>query len=136
MACETTKEAWDKIKEEFQGTEKTKQMKLLTLKIEYENLMMKETESIKDYTSRLMEVQKRSAKTIEDKSLNSDLAPKSESDDEYAVREAEKNKEVKLVYCSSKVQIADIVTKALPKARFHKLRSMLGVSIKNSKEEC
>ncbi len=56
MACETTKEAWDKIKEEFQGTEKTKQMKLLTLKREYENLMMKETESIKDYTSLLMEV--------------------------------------------------------------------------------
>ncbi|KAF2322680.1 hypothetical protein GH714_028483 [Hevea brasiliensis] len=56
MACETAKEAWDKIKEEFQGTEKTKQMKLLTLKREYENLKMKETKSIKDYTSRLMEV--------------------------------------------------------------------------------
>lgn len=54
----------------------------------------------------------------------------------HSIREAEKNKEVKLVYCSSEVQIADILTKALPKARFHKLRSMLGVSSKNSKEEC
>ncbi|KAF2306576.1 hypothetical protein GH714_019544 [Hevea brasiliensis] len=188
MTCETAKEAWDEIKEEFEGTEKTKQMKLLTLKREYENLKMKETESIKDYTSRLMEacfhgvsrkqevVAQSTAeaenvaaaaatnqaiwlrKILKDLGIEQHEATEIRCNNKstisiaenpvhhgktkhinvkfHSIREAEKNKEVKLVYCSSEVQIADILTKALPKARFHKLRSMLGVSSKNSKKEC
>ncbi|KAF2318538.1 hypothetical protein GH714_008752 [Hevea brasiliensis] len=42
MACDTGKEAWDRLKEEFQGSEKTKQMQVLNLRREYELLKMKE----------------------------------------------------------------------------------------------
>ena len=54
----------------------------------------------------------------------------------HFVREAEKEKEVKLVHCNSEDQVADILTKALPKARFETLRTILGVSSKSAKEEC
>ena len=52
----------------------------------------------------------------------------------HAIREAEKNSEVNLVHCCSENQIADILTKALSKAKFEELRSRLGVSKKNSQE--
>ena len=54
----------------------------------------------------------------------------------HAIREAIKNHEIKLIHCSSEYQVADILTKALPIARFERLRGLLGVSIKNLKEEC
>ena len=54
----------------------------------------------------------------------------------HAIREAVKSHEIMLVHCSSDLQVADILTKALPKARFERLRGLLGVSIKNLKEEC
>ncbi|KAL6349673.1 hypothetical protein AAG906_041080 [Vitis piasezkii] len=54
----------------------------------------------------------------------------------HAIREAEKNSEVNLVHCCSENQIADILTKALSKAKFEELRSRLGVSKKILKEEC
>ena len=54
----------------------------------------------------------------------------------HAIREAIKNHEIKLIHCSSEYQVADILTKALPRARFERLRGLLGVSIKNLKEEC
>ncbi|RVX04494.1 Retrovirus-related Pol polyprotein from transposon RE1 [Vitis vinifera] len=54
----------------------------------------------------------------------------------HAIREAEKNGEVNLVHCCSENQIADILTKALSKAKFEELRSRLGVSKKILKEEC
>lgn len=41
MACETSKEAWDKLKEEFEGSDRVKAFKLLTLKMEYEMLKRK-----------------------------------------------------------------------------------------------
>ena len=54
----------------------------------------------------------------------------------HAIRQGEKDGEVKLVHCSSDQQIADIMTKALPKGKFEVLRAKLGVSKKNLKEEC
>ncbi|KAL4340682.1 hypothetical protein GQ457_08G019310 [Hibiscus cannabinus] len=56
MACETGKEAWDRLRDEFQGSEKTKQMQVLNLRREYEMLRMKESESVKEYADRLMKI--------------------------------------------------------------------------------
>jgi len=53
----------------------------------------------------------------------------------HAIREAERMKEVKLMHCSSENQLADILTKPLPKTRFEMMRSKLGVSKENLKEE-
>ena len=54
MACETGKEAWDRLRDEFQGSEKTKRMQVLNLRREFELLRMKESKSVKDYSDRLM----------------------------------------------------------------------------------
>ncbi|KAG8477197.1 hypothetical protein CXB51_029947 [Gossypium anomalum] len=56
MACETPKQAWDKLKEEFQGTERTRQQQLLNLRRDFENLKMKEEETVKKYSDRIMAV--------------------------------------------------------------------------------
>ena len=56
MACESPKEAWDKLKEEFQGTERTRQQQLLNLRRDFENLKMKEEETVKQYSDRIMAV--------------------------------------------------------------------------------
>ncbi|KAG8485839.1 hypothetical protein CXB51_019238 [Gossypium anomalum] len=56
MACETPKQAWDKLKEEFQGTERTRQQQLLNLRRDFENLKMKEEETVKQYSDRIMAV--------------------------------------------------------------------------------
>nr|CAN72453.1 hypothetical protein VITISV_008931 [Vitis vinifera] len=54
----------------------------------------------------------------------------------HSIREAEKNSLVKLHYCSTDVQLADIMTKGLPKSRLEFLRLKLGMSKANLKEEC
>lgn len=54
----------------------------------------------------------------------------------HCVRQAETEGEVKLIHCSSEDQLANALTKALPKPRFETLRSLLGVSNKIVKEEC
>ncbi|KAG8480148.1 hypothetical protein CXB51_024926 [Gossypium anomalum] len=56
MACETPKQAWDKLKEEFQGTERTRQQQLLNLRRDFENLKMKEEETVKQYSDKIMAV--------------------------------------------------------------------------------
>ncbi|XP_022873787.1 uncharacterized protein LOC111392642 [Olea europaea var. sylvestris] len=56
ITCETAKEAWDRLQEEFRGNARTRQMKVLNLRREFESLKMKETESVKDYSDRLMKV--------------------------------------------------------------------------------
>ncbi|KAG8482916.1 hypothetical protein CXB51_024470 [Gossypium anomalum] len=56
MACETPKQAWDKLKEEFQGTERTRQQQLLNLRRDFENLKIKEEETVKQYSDRIMAV--------------------------------------------------------------------------------
>ncbi|XP_017639835.1 uncharacterized protein LOC108481185 [Gossypium arboreum] len=56
MACESPKQAWDELKEEFQGTERTRQQQLLNLRRELENLKMKEEETVKKYSDRIMAI--------------------------------------------------------------------------------
>ena len=45
----------------------------------------------------------------------------------YHLREEQKAGEIKLVYCKTEEQIADVFTKALPKDRFEVLRNKLGL---------
>ena len=54
----------------------------------------------------------------------------------YFLREVQKNGEVKLIYCKSENQLADLFTKPLPVSRFEFLRQRIGVCSFSSKEEC
>ncbi|GAV78468.1 UBN2 domain-containing protein [Cephalotus follicularis] len=56
VASSTAKEAWDTLQEEFQGTERVRAIRLLNLRRDYENLKMKDSETVKDYISKLLEV--------------------------------------------------------------------------------
>ena len=51
------------------------------------------------------------------------------------IRDVFKEKEVDLVYYFTKDQLANLLTKALLRARFEVLRALLGVSSKSIKEE-
>ena len=53
MACKTAKEAWDRLKEEYQSSDRTHQMQVLNLKREFESLNMKEDETISKYADRI-----------------------------------------------------------------------------------
>ena len=53
MACKTAKEAWHRLKEEYQGSNKTRQMQVLNLKREFESLNMQEDETISKYDDRI-----------------------------------------------------------------------------------
>ncbi|XP_017617767.1 uncharacterized protein LOC108462312 [Gossypium arboreum] len=54
MACELPKQAWDKLKEEFQGTKRKRHQQLLNLRRDFEKLKMKEEETVKQYSDRIM----------------------------------------------------------------------------------
>ncbi|EOY32548.1 Uncharacterized protein TCM_040529 [Theobroma cacao] len=56
MACESAKEAWDKIKEEFHGSDRTRQIQILNLLREFEVLKMKDEETMKDYSDKVLRV--------------------------------------------------------------------------------
>ncbi|GKV19872.1 hypothetical protein SLEP1_g30072 [Rubroshorea leprosula] len=56
MTCETAKEAWDKLKVEFQGDNKARQMEVLNLKREFALIRMKDTETVKEFFDRLTKV--------------------------------------------------------------------------------
>ncbi|RVW23149.1 Cycloartenol synthase [Vitis vinifera] len=56
MNLETPKQVWDKLQGEFEGSERVKNVRLLTLKREFELMKMKDDESVKDYSGRLMDV--------------------------------------------------------------------------------
>ncbi|KAA8546721.1 hypothetical protein F0562_003142 [Nyssa sinensis] len=56
MACETPKEIWEKPREEYEGRQRVKNVKLLTLKKEFEMHKMKERETVKEYAWKLMEI--------------------------------------------------------------------------------
>ncbi|TXG46269.1 hypothetical protein EZV62_028232 [Acer yangbiense] len=56
MHLETAKEIWDELKGRYEGSERVRSIKLLTLKREFEILKMKESESVKDYSSKLSEL--------------------------------------------------------------------------------
>ncbi|GKD15993.1 hypothetical protein Tco_1205151 [Tanacetum coccineum] len=56
MDLETPKAVWDKLQETFEGTDRVKVVKLLTLKREFELLRMQDDELVKDYSARMMDV--------------------------------------------------------------------------------
>lgn len=56
MKLESAKDIWDYLKAEYQGNERTKNMQVLNLIREFEMQKMKETETIKDYSDRLMNI--------------------------------------------------------------------------------
>ncbi|XP_071920780.1 uncharacterized protein [Coffea arabica] len=56
MTCETAKEAWDTLKVAFQGNDRTRQMQVLNFRREFELLRMKDTENIKEYSDKLLDV--------------------------------------------------------------------------------
>ncbi|XP_055824477.1 uncharacterized protein LOC129893005 [Solanum dulcamara] len=56
MTCEKLKEACEKLKEEFDGSDRVKIVKLLTLKREFEMLRMKEGDTVKEYSAKLVEI--------------------------------------------------------------------------------
>ncbi|XP_017972491.1 PREDICTED: uncharacterized protein LOC108661117 [Theobroma cacao] len=56
ITCKSAKEAWDKLKEEFQGSVRTRQIQALNLWREFEILRMKEEEGLKDYTDKVIKV--------------------------------------------------------------------------------
>ncbi|GJY80933.1 retrovirus-related pol polyprotein from transposon TNT 1-94 [Tanacetum coccineum] len=56
MDLETPKAVWDKLQETFEGTDRVKAVRLLTLKSEFELLRMKDDELVKDYSARMMDV--------------------------------------------------------------------------------
>ena len=53
MACESPKQAWDKLKAEFHGDERSRKMQILNLKRQFEGLKMKESDTIKDFSSHI-----------------------------------------------------------------------------------
>lgn len=56
MGAKTAKEAWDKLKEEFHGSDKVRTCRLQTLRRNFENLKMKDSETAKDYYLRTDEI--------------------------------------------------------------------------------
>lgn len=56
LILKMTKEAWDHLKEEFQGSERTKRMQGLTLRREFKAVKMNEIESVKDFIDILLKV--------------------------------------------------------------------------------
>ncbi|GAV66437.1 DUF4219 domain-containing protein/UBN2 domain-containing protein, partial [Cephalotus follicularis] len=56
MNSTSAKEVWDMLQDEFKGTVKIRAVKLQTLRRDFENLRMTEGETIKDFSSRAIEV--------------------------------------------------------------------------------
>ncbi|KAA3488326.1 golgin subfamily A member 3-like [Gossypium australe] len=54
MACEAPKQVWDKLKKEFQGSDKTRQQQLINVIRDFENLKMREAEIMKQYADKTM----------------------------------------------------------------------------------
>ncbi|KHN23990.1 hypothetical protein glysoja_047761, partial [Glycine soja] len=53
MGAKTAKEAWNTLQEEFQGSVKVRAVKLQSLRRDFELLKMKESETVKDYYSKV-----------------------------------------------------------------------------------
>ncbi|XP_047270569.1 uncharacterized protein LOC124899652 [Capsicum annuum] len=51
IASENAKKAWDKLKEEFHGSDKIRQIKVINLKREFEILRMKDSEIIEEFSN-------------------------------------------------------------------------------------
>ncbi|XP_075083197.1 uncharacterized protein LOC142166975 [Nicotiana tabacum] len=53
IACETAKEAWETLKQEYQGRERGKQNQILNLKRDFESLRMQDDETIAKYSDQI-----------------------------------------------------------------------------------
>ena len=53
----------------------------------------------------------------------------------HAIRHAEKNEEIKVLHCSSEIQLTDLMTKSLSRTRIDMLKMKLEMSNSNLKEE-
>ena len=49
----TSKEAWDTLEKVFKGTDRVKQVRLQTLRDEFESMKMKESENVSNYITRV-----------------------------------------------------------------------------------
>ena len=56
MTLKTTNEIWNFLKKEYEGNERVKGMQVLNLIREFEMQRMKESETIKDYSNRLLSI--------------------------------------------------------------------------------
>ncbi|CAJ2666704.1 unnamed protein product [Trifolium pratense] len=56
MGATSAKDAWGTLKEEFQGSDKVRAIKLQTLRREFELIKMKESETVKDYYTKIKEL--------------------------------------------------------------------------------
>nr|KYP47880.1 hypothetical protein KK1_030450 [Cajanus cajan] len=56
MESETPKQLWAKIQDEFEGSSRVKFVRLITLKRAFKLMKMKDNESVKDYSGRLIDV--------------------------------------------------------------------------------
>ncbi|KAG8501714.1 hypothetical protein CXB51_004760 [Gossypium anomalum] len=56
MACDSPKQAWEKLNEEFMGSDKTRQQQLINLRRNFENLKMRESGTIKQYSDRIIAI--------------------------------------------------------------------------------
>lgn len=54
MTCETTREAWIKLKEEYKGDLKARRVQILNLKREFEMLRVIDKESVREFTDKVM----------------------------------------------------------------------------------
>ncbi|XP_044482002.1 uncharacterized protein LOC123208535 [Mangifera indica] len=52
----TAKQVWEKLQQEYQGSEKTRTMKIIILKRKLENTRMNDTESVSQYLDRIMKL--------------------------------------------------------------------------------
>jgi len=59
MTLKTSKAIWDHLKEEYVGDERIQGMQVLNLTREFELQEMKESETIKDYSKRLLSIAKK-----------------------------------------------------------------------------
>ena len=72
ISATSSKEAWQILQNEFQGTEKVRVVKLLTVKRYIHNLQMKKKETLKEYFSKVIELVnqiKKLGKNLIDKSV-------------------------------------------------------------------
>ena len=53
LSCETPKQIWDSLRQEYQGNDQTRRMQILNLRREFEIQRMKESDNIKDYADKL-----------------------------------------------------------------------------------
>lgn len=56
MACQKAKEAWDKLKDEFQRGSRTRQMQVLNLRREFEGLKMNDADIVEEFFHKIIKV--------------------------------------------------------------------------------